>query len=104
MTSSHRPNWDFFYATQTLGAWERRLHGAAPGGPLAPPERVEGAGPRHRSCGGWAKHGLLSVLLGVGARCAVVAAHQPAPTDLALLFAQVSSRWAGLQDHIVCER
>ena len=35
--------------------------------------------------------------------CAVVAAHKPAATDLALLFAQISSRWAGLQDQIVLE-
>ena len=62
-----------FYRTQTLGAWEWRLHGAAPGGPLATPERVEGAGPRRRSCGGWAQPGLLSVFMGVEAWCAVVA-------------------------------
>ena len=92
-----------FYRTQTLGAWELRLHGAAPGGPLATPERVEGAGPHLRFCGGWAKHGLLSLRLGVGARCAVVAAGQPAATDLALMFAQVSSRWAGLPDQIMLE-
>ena len=74
------------------------------GGPLATPERVEGAGPRRRSCGGWAQPGLLSVFMGVEAWCAVVAAHKPAPTDLALLLAQISSRWAGLQDQIVLER
>ena len=62
--------------------------------PLATPGRVEGAGPHRRFCGGWVKPGLLSVSLGVGARCAVVAAGQPAPTDWALVFAQVSSRWA----------
>ena len=55
-------------------------HGAAPGGPLATPERVEGAGPRRRSYAlrgmdTWAQPGLLSLLLGVGARCAVVAHH-----------------------------
>jgi len=55
------------------------------------PERVEGAGPRRRSLGGQAKPGLLSVLSGVEAWCAVVAADQSAPTDLALMFAQVSS-------------
>ena len=92
-----------FYRTQTLGAWEWRLHGAAPGGPLATPERVEGAGPRRRSLGGQVKPGLLSVSLGVDAWCAVVAAHQSAPTDLALLFAQISRRWPGLQDQIVLE-
>ena len=79
------------------------MHGAAPGGPLATPERVEGAGRRRRSLGGQAKPGLLSVSSGVEAWCAVVAADQPAPTDLALMFAQVSSRWAGLQDQIVLE-
>ena len=53
--------------------------------------------------GGQAKPGLLSGFPGVEAWCAVVAADQPAPTDLALRFAQVSSRWAGLQDQIVLE-
>ena len=71
--------------------------------PVGHPERVEGAGLRRRSLGGQAKPGLLSVSSGVEAWCAVVAADQPAPTDLALMFAQVSSRWAGLQDQIVLE-
>ena len=93
-----------FYRTQTLGAWEWRLHGAAPGGPLATPERVEGAGPHRRFCGGWAKPGLLSVSLGVVARCAVIAAHQPAPTDGALLLAQIATRSARLLEQIVLER
>ena len=92
-----------FHRTQTLGTREERLHGAAPGGPLATPGRVEGAGPHRRFCGGWAQPRLLSVLLGVGARCAVVAAHQPAATDGALMFAQVSSRWAHLLEQIVLE-
>ena len=93
-----------FYATQTLGAWERRLHGAAPGGPLATPGRVEGAGPHRRFCGGWVKPGLLSVCMGVGARCAVVAAGQPAATDGALLFAQVATRSTSLLEKIMLDR
>ena len=97
------PNWDFFNATQPLGAWERLLHGAAPGGPLATPGRIEGAGPHRRFCGGWVKPGLLSVSLGVGARCAVVAAGQPAATDGALLFAQVATRSVRLLEMIVLE-
>ena len=59
-------------------------HNEAPGGLSATPERIEGAGPRRHSCGGWAQAGLLSVFMGVGDRCAVVAAGQPAPTDLHL--------------------
>ena len=42
--------------------------------------------------------------MGVGARCAVVAAGQPAPTDGALLFAQVSTRSASLLEMIVLDR
>ena len=70
---------------------------------MATPERVEGAGPHRRFCGGWAQPGLLSVVLGVEAWCAVVAAHQAAATDGALMFAQVSSRWADLLEQIVLE-
>ena len=43
------------------------------------------------------------MFLGVGDRCAVVAAHPAASPDGALLFAQVATRWADLLELIVLE-